>query len=208
MRNISSGVLAELSAGRCRPFYLAEIQFTSGVSRMWTGIGNITWNSQTWIGLGSLAQVSAISQNSDVSAENITLTLSGIPSDLVSQAINECRQNYSVQVWLGFLNDSNQIIVDPVLLFSGHMDVPTVQDGGETCTILITAENPLVDLQRSSSRRYTHDDQQIAFPGDRGFQFVASIQTWNGVWGRPGAGGGSSSGSGGGVRKPSPRDNF
>lgn len=207
MRSITSNVLVELSAGRCRPFYMAAIQFLSGTSYLWTGIGNITWNSQTWVGLGSLAQVSAISQNSDVSAENITLVLSGIPADLVSQAISECRQNYSVQVWLGFMSDSNQIIVDPVLLFLGHMDVPTVQDGGDTCTISITAENPLVDLQRSSSRRYTHDDQQIAFPGDKGFQFVPSIQTWNGVWGKPGAGSGSSSGSGGGgVRKPSPRD--
>ena len=38
-------------------------------------------------------------------------------------------------------------------------------------------------LKRSRERRYTHDDQQIDFPGDLGFEFVPKLQELNLVWG-------------------------
>jgi hypothetical protein len=187
-RNLSSDVLAALAAGNIQPFYLAAIQFSSGVEYIWTGVGNLSWNAHTWQGVGTFGGVSAITQTDELNAESITLTLSGVPTGFISSALSECRQNYTVDVWLGLLSDSGAVIVDPVHCFSGTMDVPSIQDGGDTVTISITAENELIALQRASNRRYTNDDQKIDFPNDNGFQFVPLIQEWNGQWGKPGGG--------------------
>jgi hypothetical protein len=196
-RTLTPALEAAIAAGKVNPFYMAAIQFLSGPMYVWTGIGTITWNGHDWLGVGTLGGVSSIAQSSDVTAENITLTLSGIPSDMVSAAIGECRQNFSVEVWVGMMDDAGAIVLDPVRAFAGRMDVPTINDAGDSASISITAENPLVDLQRASERRYTHDDQQIDFPGDKGFQYVPAIQEWNGVWGKAGGqGGNSASGSG------------
>ena len=187
-RNISSDNLTALAASNIQPVYFAALQFTSGVSYFWTGIGVIHWNGHDWSGTGALGTVSDITQTDELSAENITLALSGILSTNVSAALNECRQNNTVDVWLGLLADNGSLIVDPVKTFSGRMDVPTVQDDGETATISITAENELIILQRASQRRYTNDDQHIDFPDDNGFQFAPHIMSWNGIWGSHGGG--------------------
>jgi hypothetical protein len=188
MRDLSAAVLAELAAGRVRPFYLASIQFRSGTSYLWTGYGNLTWGGQTWLGVGALGSVSAIQESNAVQADNITLMLSGVPTSLIGQAITECQQNYAVRVYFGFMNDSGAVIVDPAKCFDGRLDVPTIQDGADTCTITITAENLLVSLQRASNRRYTTPDQQLNIAGDVGFSYVPHIQTWVGLWGRAGSG--------------------
>lgn len=188
MRALSSAMLTTIASGRVHPFYLASIQFRSGVSYLWTGIGNLTWNGQTWVGVGTCGSVGAIQESKVVQADNITLTLTGVPSSLIAQAITECQQNYAVIVYFGFLDDNGAVVADPEKCFDGRLDVPTIQDGGDTCTITITAENLLVSLQRASNRRYTTPDQQLNIAGDVGFSYVPSIQTWVGVWGRAGSG--------------------
>lgn len=185
MRNCSSGVLAALASGKVHPFYMVDMQFTSGHSYMWTGYGSISWNGHTWVGLGNFGGVGAIQESNIVQADNVTLNLNGVPSALISEALNECSQQYKVRVYLGFLDDSGALITDPVKCFDGNMDVPTVQDGADTCSIAITAENLLVALQRASNRRYTKEDQRIDFATDKGFDYVPSIQDWSGIWGRP-----------------------
>lgn len=184
MRNVNSAALAALQSGHVRPFYLVSMQCTTGMLYVWSGVGTITWNGHDWLGLGHFGGISPVTATSEVSAENITLTLSGVDPSMVEIALNEVRQNFPVEVWLGFLDDNGQVITDPVKCFSGHCDVPTVQDSGETCSLSITAENPLVDLERATNRRYTHDDQQLTRVGDKGFTFVAGLQQWNGKWGK------------------------
>lgn len=184
MRTITDASAAALAAGQVvKPFYLVAVEFTSGMFYAWTGINTLVWNSIDWQGVGDLGGVSAITQTADLSAEGITLSLSGINSGVVSSAISDVATYLTVDVWLGFLDSTGAVIVDPVHVFSGHVDVPTVQDDGETATISITAENDLLILSQSSQRRYTNDDQQITYPTDLGFQYVSVVQAWNGAWG-------------------------
>src|SRR5882724_11887603 len=187
-RNISIDALAAMAAGNVQPCYLVALELTSGMQYFWTGIGNLSWNSHTWTGTGNLGSVSDITQTDDLSAENITVALSGIPSSMITLAIDECRQNSTGEVWLGLLADDGSIITDPVKTFTGRIDVPTIEDDGDTATVSLTIENELVALQRASSRRYTNDDQHIDFPDDNGFQFVPFIKDLTSIWGSKGGG--------------------
>ena len=196
MRTITTAAQNALAAGQVvKPFYLVAIEFTSGMFYAWTGINTLVWNSIDWEGVGDLGGVSAITQTSDLTAEGITLSLSGIPAGNVSSAISDVATYLTVDVWLGFLDSTGAVIVDPVHVFSGHVDVPTVQDDGETATISITAENDLLMLSQSSMRRYTNDDQQITYPTDLGFQYVPTVQAWNGAWGGKNGGNNVASGA-------------
>lgn len=187
MRNLSAAMISTLASGRVRPFYLVEMDFASGTLYAWTGVGSITWNGHTWLGFGKMCSVSAIQDTNQVQANNVTLSLNGIPSDLITDAMSECEPNRPVILYLGFLDDTGAIVTDPEKCFSGRMDVPTVTDGPDTCSIAITAENLLTFLQRASNRRYTTPDQHIDFSTDIGFNYVPSIQTWDGIWGKAGS---------------------
>jgi hypothetical protein len=123
-----------------------------------------------------LLGVSEIRQSSRVQADGVRLTLSGMPSSIVSAVSGQARQGRPGTVWLALLDATDAVIPDPYIAFRGRLDVPEVAVDGETSTITINYESRLVDLQRARVRRYTHEDQQITAPGDRGFEYVASLQ--------------------------------
>ena len=182
-RTISGAVLAELSAGVIRPAVFVEAQFQSGWLRLWTGLGEITWGGRTWAGAGTLLGIGDIEETTDVVATGTTITLSGVPTDLVSLCINDARQGLPGQVYLGFLTEAGAVIADPVLAFSGRLDVPTILDGADRCEIQVTYESRLIDLNRAREWRYTDEGQKQISPGDRGFEYVAGLQDKEVRWG-------------------------
>jgi hypothetical protein len=188
---MTPGMIAQLTSGVVVPARFAELQFESDTVYVWSGYGKITPPGpptdptstfpygETFIGLGWFGGVASVPQTSEGVAQNITLTLSGIPTELLTDAIDQVRETGIATLWLGFLladGANNNLVGDPLQDFQGALDVPTITEGAATSSVSITAENPLVDLNRPSNRRFTDVDQQLIYPGDLGFQGVGSLQ--------------------------------
>jgi len=197
-RGLTPAAAAELEKDLLRPILLFEGEFASGTVRLWTGFGQVSWNGQTWIGGGTLVGVGEINETEEVVAQGLTVSMSGIAQEMVQIAIEEARQNRPGRVWLGFLTEAGEVIADPHQVFAGRLDVPEIDDDGESATVSITYENRLIDLRRPRVRRYTHEDQRSQWPADRGFEFVAAIQDMEIAWGRAGSNAAKSGGGGGG----------
>ena len=176
--------LAAIQSGILRPALFVEAHFTSGPIYVWSGIGPIAWNGQTWTGVGSLGSVSTIEEGTTVAAKGITLRLSGIDASLLTGILLEFQVGLPVIVSFGLFDDSGALIPDPVCCFAGQMDQPTLDVDGTTATIAINCENRLVEMNVAVDRRYTNEDQQLDHPGDRGLEFVNSIQEAQIYWGR------------------------
>ncbi len=175
-----------------------EIAFADNTLYLFSGIGSVTPAGppanpastfpygQTFTGLGWLAKLSSIPQTTKVQAQNITLSLSGIPSSLVAEAIAQVRISGTATVWLAFFNTATgALLTDPVQLFSGSLDVPTLNDSGQTSTLSITCENPLLSLNLAPNHVFDDTDQQLDFPGDLGFSFVEALQNLQLFWPAP-----------------------
>lgn len=176
-RNITSAFVAASRAGTVLPFLLAEVWDADGALRLWTGYGDLEWDDETWIGTGDLCSISAIQETADLYAGGATFELAGAPESLVSIALGTMRQGLPAKIFLGFFDTSTlEIVADPALLFSGLTDVPEIEDSGEESRISISAENELIRLETPVYRRYTHEDQQIDYPGDKGFEYVPTLQ--------------------------------
>lgn len=184
MRDVSTEMRTELDRGLVRPAFFVEIEFASSTEYLWSGVSRITWNGHTWLGVGALGRISAIVEQNEIQAQNLTLSLSSVPTDLLDEAINECRLNKDVRVWFGLLLSTGEVIADPTQVFTGFTDVPTIREGTDEAIITITVENRLIALQQSCTRRFTNEDQKIDYPTDKGFEYVAAIQNWNGKWGK------------------------
>lgn len=187
-RGLTSTIKSAAAAATIYPAFLVEMDFSGGAVRVWTGMGSISWNGYTWLGVGDLGGISPISETSEVRANGISLTLSGVDSARVTDVLSEDYRGRSCKVWLALLDSAGTVLADPDLRFSGVMDQASIEDNGETCTITMAAESRLVDLQRSRERRLTDEDQQNLFPGDRGLEFVAAMQDKELLWGVTGSG--------------------
>lgn len=184
MRDLTSGVQTAIIADQVNPILFFEGEFASGFVRVWSGIGEISWNSYTWQGIGTLGGVGAIHESSDIQANGVTVTFSGIPSDLISLTLDDVVQGKLGKIYFGFMDANNAIIADPALMFEGRLDIPAIEENGDTATIQITYESRLIDLQKPRERRYTNEDQQLQYSGDLGFEFVPALQEQQINWGK------------------------
>jgi hypothetical protein len=182
-RSLSSALNDQIIAAQLRPFMAVEIEFDSGTSRAWSGYGTITLDGNQYYGTGTLGSISAVSESTENKAAGISISLSGIPDDLVALALSEQYQGNETRVYLGAMNHLNVPFGDPYLLFKGRIDTMQIGESPETATINLTVENRMIDLERARVRRYTPEDQKLDYPNDKGLDFVASIQDTEVTWG-------------------------
>ena len=178
-RSTPASLLTALSQPEVEPFYAVEMSFDTAPVRFWTGYGERTINSQTYLGAGSLLSISGLEEVNDISAKRITLQLSGVPTDLVSLALQEPYQRRECKVYFGTTDTST-----PIEAFSGLMDVMTIEDGGDSSVISLTVESKLVRLEKASNWRYTEANHQSRYSTDTFFSYVSGLQARDVVWGR------------------------
>lgn len=178
-RGLTTAMSTEVAKKVKAPIIFFEGEFTSGTIYVWSGRGSRTWNGHTWTGVGDLASISQIEESGGLEANGIVVALNGLKGSLVAKALTEVQHSKKGTVYFGFLDAAGAIVVDPVIWFSGRLDTCVLRRDRNGATIAITYESRAMDSQ-TRERRFTHEDQQIDFPGDLGFQFVNGIQDQGG----------------------------
>jgi hypothetical protein len=162
---------------------LVELDFASGFLRLTNAAQEFTWNGYTWTGAGALGTVSPVEETGDLQARGMAFKITGIDASNVTRALAEHYQGRSAKVWLALLDDNYNIIADPILAYTGRMDIMSIELG-QTATITVTSESHLVTWETPKVRRYNHADQLQRFPADLGCEFVEQMVSKELVWGR------------------------
>jgi hypothetical protein len=183
-RDITAGLNTEFTSSSFKIAFFFKSVWSSGTTYIWTGYEDISWDGQTWQGVGNLMGIPSVSETKEVQANGAAFSLSGVPSALISLILTDARQGNEVSLWVAAIDSSGSIVADPYKLFSGLMDVPGIQEGGDTSIISLQAENRLIELERPKEIRYTDRFQQDRFSGDLGLQYVASLQNKAINWGQ------------------------
>ena len=204
-RDLSVNTIENISENVVYPFFATELRFDGNIVRMWTGQGTLVLADGTeWVGLGQLLNISAIEETSEMSVKGASISLSGIPSDLLSLALSEPYQGRIAKIYFGtfqqgsilqetsdyiLLQDGSRINLESTStgfneLFSGYMDQMNIEESGDTATIEMMVENKLIDLERARVARFTSGYQKSVYPGDLGMDFIEDLQDKRISWGR------------------------
>lgn len=171
-RGLQSAMETAVEAAEVRPFVLVDLMFSSPIY-LWSGYGDLTYTN-TYLGVGELLGLNQIEESQDLGANGLQIDLSGINgSTLLTKALSEEYQGKTVTVRLGAKDSSGNIISDPIVIYSGFMDVMVINEGVEESTISLAVENKLIALSKTKERRYTSNDQRADYPSDKGFDYVA-----------------------------------
>ena len=57
MRALTANFVAELTKGAVAPVIIVELDFPSGMVRVWSGVGDLPFIGQTFKGVGALGSV-------------------------------------------------------------------------------------------------------------------------------------------------------
>ena len=218
MRDLSQQIQNTIAGSSVTAFLAVDLYLDSGTVSVWNGYGTLTYNAiqygvvnyngVQYTGVGSLIGIGQVEETSELSARGATVSLSGIPSTMLSLALQEKYQGRKATISFGVfvggqasgwaINNSvwtdsgawsdaqywNDYSVSIMNLFNGYIDQMNISESSGNCTITVTIESKLIDLERPREFRFNSASQKSLYPGDLGLDFVESLQGKQFNWGR------------------------
>ena len=183
-QGIDTAISNRLGADEQTMFFAVKAEFDTDDIRVWSGNDDLTVDSETYTGAGTLLAISGVEEDLELKSSGLTISLSGMDSTVLGYALTENYQNRPITLFLGFLMGGSNESAGELTLFKGRMTSLTVNDTPEGATVTIDCENRLVDLNRPSNLRYTLESQQFLHNGDTGFNRVQQLADKQIVWGQ------------------------
>jgi hypothetical protein len=155
---------------------MARIQFRGGGQFAFNTLCRpITWQSVTYLGIGSIGDISQINETSDSSPSLYNITLSGLDATLVSSLNRADYLNHTVTTWLLVLDANHNVIGDPVHWWTGLTDRITV-NMGRRASVDIAVRDRRVLWQNPQTQLWTEAAQKRRDPTDQAFKQIASLE--------------------------------
>ena len=185
-RSLTTSVKNELATNDIRPVHLITIGFGTPVNITDCSFpltSSVSGSSVTYSSSDFVLGISNFTEETDVTKTSLTLTLSGADQTFISTCLNENVVNDSVQIFRGFLDDTNSLIADPFLLYDGQIDTFSIQESQTDSTVNIGIVSHWADFEKVSGRKTNNTSQKRFFSTDVGMDF--SSQTVQDIkWGR------------------------
>jgi len=215
-RDIDPNVVTELESSKFRWVVLLRLDFDSGTVFLHTGVGDLSFDGNTWLGVGAIGQLSGVVEKAEGADNRTRVTLCPIPkaelSNLVDEVTNDDPVGRPYKLYFAVVDSDREVIDDAIVVSSGTMDKIELVDG-EVASLSIDLVNDAARLKKRVSFKLTNQHQQGLFPNDLGLAFVNDLGReirWGSapkttVGGGAGVGfGGGGAGSGGRDDSPDP----
>lgn len=192
-RGATAAVRSEWGKAQNEVCHLFEAYFDSEVARATEWSHDIEWpagSGNIYKALGHFLSFSGIEEVSELRVHETDVVLSGVDQVWVSLVLAEQYIDRRLVIYKAFLNGAGGLVLDPVPIFDGRMDAPDIAEDPDTgaCVVTIRAASHWADFERRPGRHTNHEEQQLYFAGDKGFEYVSEIARET-IWGAPSAAG-------------------
>ena len=185
-RSLTSAVKTELATNDIRPVHLITLGFGTPVNITdcsFSLTSSVSGSSVTYNASDFILGISNHTEETDITKSSVSLVLSGADQTFISTVLGENVVNDSVDIFRGFLNDSNALISDPFLLYRGKIDSFDISDGDKESTVGLILVSNWADFEKKNGRKTNNTSQQRFFSADVGMDFASqSVQDIK--WGR------------------------
>ena len=104
---------------------LLELGFDSKPAYLWSGIGELSWDGKTWIGMGDMGTISGVAEATDLADTVIKATLNHIDNQILPDLVSELTEMDPVGrpfiLYLAFFDDQNSV-KEVITLTAGLID--------------------------------------------------------------------------------------
>ena len=173
-RTLTTALKNELLTNEIQPVHLLTIGFGTPVNltdNSFDLTSSISGSSKTYTSSAFLISVPSFTEETDLSKTSLNIALSGADQTFISTCLNENIVNDTVEIYRGLLDSSNQLIADPILLYSGNIDTFQVSESETESTVTLTVVSHWADFDKKSGRQTNNNSQQRFFNTDVGMDF-------------------------------------
>lgn len=179
-----SGTMETALSSADAPFaLLVYLNWPSGAVRLWTGVGNRSWNSQTWVGAGEIGNIDRVTDSVDKADVGVELTLNYLDDDIRNEVNTTNPVGRDASIYLALTNVAAGTITDAYEIFTGFIDKIEILDGGNTGQLVVRLASELARLQRPRYFTLSDAHQKFLFSGDKGCEFATKMDETI-YWGR------------------------
>jgi hypothetical protein len=188
---LSTAAKTQLATGVAPLAFFAELEFRSGTERYWSGIHPITWDSVSWTPTAHLGGVSPMESTEDFRANGMVLTVAGLPGAAFADFDALTASDYKgrrARFVMAIMEPNFRTVIHAIPRYFNidTLDYSIDPDTGAAVTVGLEVETRRAS--RAKVRRYTPQDQEAAYPGDKAMEFVPFINSGVDVkWGKGGA---------------------
>ncbi|MCP4545952.1 MAG: hypothetical protein GY835_05740 [bacterium] len=175
------------AAGQARNciVHLVEIVFQEAIVRLTDAVSSITFRDQVYYAFGHSLEFTGIEEVRNPEISKLTLALSGVDRSMVALVLSLNYIDRPVTIYRLFLDNNGAAIGDCSPLFRGRTDSPSILEDPDagTCTVAFSVSSVWGATGRHPGRHTNDEEQQIYFPGDKGFEFTSQLVETTFMWG-------------------------
>lgn len=175
---------AAADADDLRGCFLIDLAFDSGHVRACDAEFDLTFDGNTYFGVGQFAAFDGVEESLEFVAKGLRLTMTGVDTGLIGAIRTEKYQRRRATLYVAMLTQDNALVDTPEVVWSGYMDVMTLETGGPTSQIVLQCEHRLRNVPPYS--RWSDGDQQGRSPGDQFFNMTHLVDGYVSNWGGKG----------------------
>jgi len=181
-RSLTSAVKTELATNKLNPVTLVYLNISGG-QRFTDHYKNISYDGNTYTASSLLLGVSDVGETSEVAVDSITVAFTGADQTIISLLLNNDYMDKEAEIYKGFLDSSQVLIADPMLLFKGRIESFSIEEDATNSQVSVSIASHWSDFEKQKGRKTNTNSQQLFFAGDVGFDYSSqSVQDIK--WGR------------------------
>ena len=129
--------------------------------------------SATWDSSAHFLSVGDTTETSELRVNTVNLTLSGVEQSYISIFLSQDYIDKPVKIYRAVLDDSDNVIGAPILVFDGLMTGYDIEDTIDSSSVTVNCASHWKDFEKENGRKTNDNSQKIHFPTDEGFEFAA-----------------------------------
>lgn len=176
MRQLDNNLIQALQEKKIKPVTLIQTSWLNGEIYLTNYIHNITHNNIEYTAMGNLLAIDDIEESLKLQAINGSISLSGLPSS-IQALVQEEFTHGNIQIYLALIDNSNNIISEPILLQQGFMDdlqsIDDWQNGSMNINVNYTTDFARFD--DTNGRKSNPSEHKNNYPGDLFFDSVPKL---------------------------------
>lgn len=181
-RDFGSTLEAALDDDTVPLAFLVYLDFPGGAVRLWTGVGSLSYDSETWLGAGHLGSIDKVADSLEKDDIGVELTLDYLDDDLRNEVVTNDPIGADASIYMALMA-SDGTVSEAYEIFPGFIDEITILDAGQSGAIKVRLASELARMARPLSFNLTDAHQQTLFPGDKGCEYAARMNQPI-LWGR------------------------